>query len=198
MNGLLKKFTFLFLFGIGSLTSIQAEGGYNTTVSKGNVVLIKFSNIQSEVAYIKLIDKDGTQLWSEVVKGATTFNKQFNLAQLPDGEYQIVMTDGDVVHTQGIRKSIDKVYVVSSEVISILKPTTTINNKNLKVTFPQGTTKLKSISFQGEQGDPFFIDEVEYSTDFAKAYNLNKLPQGAYTVILQTDQKTYYKEVILR
>lgn len=198
MNGLLKRITFVLLLGLGSITSIQAVGGYKLTVTKGNVVLIKFNDIQSEVAYVKLIDKDGVQLWSETVTGATTFYKQFNLTQLPDGDYKIIMTDGDVEYTQALKKSINKVYVVSTSAVSFLKPTTTLKNENLKVTFPEGATKLKSVSFQGEKGVAFFTDEVNYKEDFARAYNLNKLARGTYTVILKTDQDTYYKEVELK
>lgn len=198
MNGLIKKFVLAVLIGIGSLVSVQAVGSYTATVSEGNVVLIEFDDIQSEVAYVKLIDRDGVQLWSEVVRGATTFHKQFNLAQLPDGDYDIIMTDGDVVRSQGIRKSIDKVYVINNSVVSILKPVTTLINKKFKVTFPEGISKLKRISFQAEDGTIFFSDTVDYNESFAKAYNLKNLVTGKYTVILKTDQDTFYKEVTIK
>jgi len=198
MNELIKRFLLAVVIGAGSFVAVQAAGGHTITMSEGNVVLIKFDNIQSEVAYVKLIDRDGAQLWSDVVKGTTTFHKQFNLAQLPNGDYDIIMTDGDIIRTQGIRKSIDRVYVINTSVISILKPVTTLNNKNLKVTFPEGISKLKSISFQAENGTIFFSDVVDYNESFAKAYNLKQLEPGDYTVILKSDQDTFYKEVTLK
>jgi len=115
MNGLLKKITLALFLGLSIVTLTQAAGGYNVTVAKGNVVIIKFEDIKSDVAYVKLIDQEGEELWSEVVKGSTNFVKQFNLAQLPDGDYSIIMKDGDIEHTQEIRKSINKVYVVCNQ-----------------------------------------------------------------------------------
>jgi len=198
MNGLLKKITLALFLGLSIVTLTQAAGGYNVTVAKGNVVIIKFEDIKSDVAYVKLIDQEGEELWSEVVKGSTNFVKQFNLTQLPDGDYSIIMKDGDIEHTQEIRKSINKVYVVSTSTVSYLQPETTLENRNLKVTFPEGLTKLISVSFQGKSGGEFFKDEVTYHKDFAKAYNLSGLPGGTYTVSIKTDQDTYYKEVRLK
>jgi len=198
MKGLLKRITLAVLIGLGSLVTVQASGGYNVTVSEGNVVLIKFDDIQSEVAYVELVDVMGEQLWSEVVRGATTFNKQFNLVQLPDGLYKIIMTDGDLIHTQEIKKEINKVYVVNSSTVTILKPEVELKNKNLTVAYPAGSSKLISVSFASENGDLFFSDRVSYEDKFKKLYNLKQLERGDYKVIIKTDQDTYHKSLFVK
>ena len=68
-----------------SFTALDASNGIDATITEGNVVILKFDNIKSKIADVKLIDTDGIQLWSEIIKGATTFQKQLNLGQLPDG-----------------------------------------------------------------------------------------------------------------
>jgi len=195
MKETVKNLALALIFMLPPMILNAADGGYNITISKGNIILISFEDIKSEKAFIRLIDADGFQLWSDVIKNKNIYKKQFNLYQLPEGRYTIILTDGDIIHTQEIEKIIDKVFVIDQATTSVLEPQSYLTNGYFNVTYPDGISKLRQVSFQNEMGDEFFVDYPDYDADFGKSYNLKELIPGTYTVILKTDQDTFYKEI---
>jgi len=201
MKGLLKDISLALILGLTAINTSSASvigGGYSTTEAIGNVVLVTMHGIESKTAYVSLYDAEGEELWSDILRNQSIFRKQFNMGSLPDGMYKIVLKDGDVTRTHEIKKSIDKVYVVSMNSETLLKPETTLVNKRLIVSYPEAVSKVLSVKFIDAFGETFFNDEVEfYNSRFEKGYVVKSLPAGYYTVVIKTSQKTFYKEMTL-
>jgi len=120
------------------------------------------------------------------------------MASLPDGMYTIVLKDGDITHTQEIKKSIDQVYVVSIKSETLLTPETALIKRKLVIAYPEAVSKVEKVSFRGKDGNVFFQDDVAaYTGAFKKGYVVNDLPEGMYTVAISTSQDTFYKQMTL-
>ena len=191
--------TILFL-GVFSLASANSDVRSIKITQYGTTKLsLVMDGISPGVeAKISLEDEKGYVLISEMVKKTSSFGKIFNLKNLPEGEYNMV------VNTQ-TRKTIQPIVLTATDIeIDIKKrkvvfhPVIRQNENFLDVSWFAGRMASVKVIVLNGKGGTVFEDTIKNVIKVEKRYNVAQLGIGNYTVKVRTPYDMYSHELIIK
>lgn len=162
------------------------------TTVEGKNITVYFDQGKSETIAIKIVDKYGFELHSEKVETKNRKSRNYNLEQLPFGVYTLAMESDQKIVYKKIK--IDhRNSTVLSEKISY-KPTTFFENNKWKINLLSLGSDVSIKIFDAEY-ELIFEEKFLNEMVLAKAYDLSKLEYGVYTLVVDTDDKSYSKVI---
>lgn len=117
----------------------------------------------------------------------------YNLEALPEGEYSLVIKNGNTTHEKDIMLSEEKSYLIKESVYTAPVFETSGEGK-LSVRYLNYTGEKVSVSFF-KNSDNFFSDEIDIPASFTKSYDLKNLENGNYGVVLKTGNNSFYYDL---
>ncbi|HEU5291658.1 MAG TPA: hypothetical protein VFU05_13505 [Cyclobacteriaceae bacterium] len=163
------------------ISSVVLAGGIDNPLVPSNMAIVKtntgarvfYSTEKSSKVRIRIYDTDDKEVFSDVIKSKENFSRLYNLKNLPEGEYRVVMEDEN-----GIREELfstrKKVEVLSSIIYSKTQ------QKCLVTFFSQDEADV-SVTLLDKNKKVLASDELSVNGQAAKLFNLEQL-KGPVTV----------------
>lgn len=184
----------LFVSAVASATTTPivtiAQAGYAKKVS---VVLEQLV----APATIWVVDADGILLLEEKTEG-TKFAKVFNLENLPEGSYKVIVTTD--------RKEIIQPIVLDASTLAIntatreeyFAPFIRVREDAIDVMYLNNRLSDVSVAILDEQGAIVYEEAIENVLKVEKRYKTSDLSKGNYTLRVSTPRKDYYHTVAVK
>jgi hypothetical protein len=165
------------------------EKAIETTV-KG-ITVLKFSNVKKGHQY-KIIDDQGTVLYSETIKRNGTFAKRFDFTALNDGSYTLELDkDFEIVITPFIIQSKTATFLENNERV-IFKPVVRTENNQLLIS----QMSLDEEPLQIElyyNGERIIKDQIVGDKILNKVYKLSAQEKGNYYLSMSSGDRSFIK-----
>lgn len=173
-----------------------AKNPYSLSLTK---VLNKTSTTVESVKERELLtikDINGSIIYKEEVRKSMIYPKGFDISSLPDGGYFFELENDKEIKTIPFK-------VDSNQVVFNYEKETTINKPDvfLKKNFIHVNKLAKneepialSIYYVGNnRGTLVFAETIKNTKAIKKTYKIMRPSSGTYIVVINTDNKTYYK-----
>ena len=188
----MKILAFLFLSFFGAVT-----GSNDTNIDPVNTriddqsITVDLSDLTSDVA-VTIEDAFGYNLLFEKLNPSDQKFRKYNLSQLPDGVYSLTLNTYNSFITKKISIKYSKTSLLE-ETISY-KPTQRFeDNKWIVNLFAQGEDV--SVKIFDDNTDIVYEETSRDQQVFSKAYNLENLSVGNYSIQLYVDGRSYFNDV---
>lgn len=156
-------------------------------------IKVTIGNLKAD-AEISISDLAGTTLISETID-KNSFGKLYNLELLPKGTYVVTVQTGLREVEQPL--SIDK-YDINIDVRKrreTLLPFVKLDQKIVNVMMLNKRITDVTVKIIDKNGELLFTDAIGNVVKVEKSYNLAALDRGTYQVIIETPNRTFYREV---
>lgn len=199
MKDLMKKLTILLAalaLNFAAIANDVEPDVRIATIADAKKFSLELANIEAGTTTITLLDNYGIALISDKV-GANTYGKVFNLAKLPAGEYELVITTTNRDIVQPLELTYKGVELDAAQRRVYFAPTILTNKTKLDISYFQGEiTDVEVALFKNS--DLVFSDTFDNIIKVERRYDLSNLPVGIYNLKVTTEYKTYYKEIVLQ
>lgn len=156
---------------------------------------LELANIEPGATTVSLYDSYGTALLTERV-GKNTYGKVFNLANLPTGSYELVITTTNRDIVQPIELGFDGVEMDANRRTVYFAPAILTNKTNLDISYFRGKITDVDVAIY-KNNDLIFQETFDHVIKVERRYDLSSMPKGKYNVMVTTDYKTYYQELVV-
>lgn len=148
-------------------------------------------------ATLLIIDKEGVVLLEERIQ-AGSFSRVYNVENLPNGEYDLVLRTPIREMAQPFTISGQRVKASTGQVTESFLPVVNVGEGYVDISLlTLGATPL-AISFLNHEGDTVFEDKVRSSQKFERRYRTEQLANGHYTIKIETAEKAFYRDLVVR
>lgn len=184
---ILIAFTFILNVKAAEVPSFVASAAENT-------FSINLSYWKAEFVDVRIIDNAGNVLVSE--KLATNENRirVYNLKNLIDGNYKVVVEDQTKVVTQDVTL-FDNTVSTSTNVKNIYKPTSDFKDGVWKLNY-LSLGKDVTVRIADASGEVLFAQYFDNAGTINKAFDLTKLKKGIYTAVVITEDEDYSFDLV--
>lgn len=181
-----------FLFGF---TSNGIAGGIKplATSIEQKTITISIYELKPKEVEVRILDKKGEVLLTELFNTKDFRNRKYNLNNLPDGKYDLEVSD--------VQKTITMTLIIKSDILEIekeeklYKPHSFIMDKkwNLSV---MSLGKDVNVRIIDQRGELVYEDEIKEKISVNRRYNLSKLKKGSYNLYISIDGNSYDQGII--
>jgi len=141
---------------------------------------------------VQIIDVFGTTLLSESVPAKDLISRKYNLKNLPDGAYNMEISDD--------KKILTKKLIIEKDIIAIVKedklimPICYINDNTWTLAMlPFG--KDVTITIHDETGTQLFTESFDNKESVSRKYDLSELEIGQYKMTILVDNKVFEEKM---
>lgn len=191
MTKLILKFMTICLLAVNS---VHATDGKILPLDK-NSVIISFEGWNTNHVEIKFFDQLGKELFVEKLNTKNITAKKYNLKKLIPGNYKITISD-DVKQAERKIMFQDSGILLSEETNMIYKPF--FEQKDDKVMINQLILgNAAKIQIMDDANNVLHEEFVLGENTIAKTFNVDQLPAGYYSFVIQTQGKMFQKTFFL-
>lgn len=151
-------------------------------------------SVLKESAQITIADEYGSVLITEKTN-APSFAKLYNLELLPEGNYKVKVKTG--------QKEVEQILLIDRQTVTVkanlrrefLLPLVKLDQKMVKVMMLNTRITDVTVKIKNESGDVIFTDDLGSVVKVEKRYDVAKLDRGRYQVVIQTPDRTFYRDI---
>jgi hypothetical protein len=166
------------------------------TVADAKKFSLELANIEPGATTVTLYDAKGVALINEKA-GANTYGKMFNLVHLPVGSYELVITTSNRDIVQPLELTFKGVEMDTNQRKVYFAPTILTNKTNLDISYFRGKMADVDVAIY-KDSELFFEESFDNVIKVERRYDVTSMPKGKYSVVVSTDYKTYYKELVIK
>ncbi len=154
-------------------------------------IVLNLGNVTKETITVKIVDAQGDVIYKETVAKVPNFRKTYNLANLDDGSYSLVVTKTTVKTTQPF--AIDGAAIALSDAMQEDKfvPVFGFENDKLSVNYLMQTAGKVSVKIYDNEGKSVLTNNYDSMLALHKRFDTAGLTSGAYFVEVVTADETY-------
>jgi hypothetical protein len=180
----------LLMFAVAYVSAVEPV----ISVSGGKKIALKIDEV-SENTRLVIKDMNGYSFYSEnVEKSSESFMKSFDLTTLPDGSYEIQVEESSKITSYPFSIVNNKVSFSLDDKTISYKPTIRQEDNKVFVSKFNPENKPLSITIYNSNNELVYEETLEGKLELGRIYNFSKV-QGNYTIAIQSDEKTYSKNV---
>jgi hypothetical protein len=153
-------------------------------------LLVQISDAENQKVEVVITDEN-REVYRESFNGKTTIIKRFDLKRLDAGQYRLIIKKEGITTIQPFDVDFTKINVLTDKMETIFKPRVSQKKGKILVSFLATQSTDVSVRIYDNEGITLF-NETYNTTLLQKAYNLDKLPKGAYFVEVNTAVDTEY------
>ena len=158
---------------------------------------VNINNIQNDVVKVSLEGNDGTVYYTEEVSKAARYAKKFNLTQLENGNYRLVVRKNLTRTTQPFELTETGVQLNVSERNEKFLPNIAQKGTSVDVSCLLSNYTNVFVRIYDNEGRLVFEDANYVVFQLQKRYNLTHLPTGAYVMEVVAGDETQYSTLNL-
>ena len=187
-------FTIAALVLISFSTIAAADAPATIYISKAREtkkIVLNLENMSADKVTCEFIAEDGEIIFTDVVETANKTAKQYDLSQLPSGDYTIEVND--LMKIERLNLSISNKNVTLEENVSDItfKPTVWLNEDNTVDFNLLMLGKSATLAIYAPNGEVLKTDRFRKANVASKRYNLNNLEAGEYRVVVFHKGETF-------
>ncbi len=150
-------------------------------------------------AQLRITDLNGKTLYEEDIRGnRVDYRKVINLQKLEPGKYDLFVSLPQQEFRQGLLlTSSGEVLVRPEDRLVYLLPTIRVNEAKVDLDWFAGNEASLKVLLQRANGEVVFEEELEDVYKVQRRYNLERLADGAYVMVVKTPYDTHYQRLIL-
>ena len=160
-------------------------------------VTVNINKIQNDVVNISLETAEGTVLFNEEVSKVARYSKKFNLSQLENGSYRLVVKKNLSKTIQPFELTETGVQLNENERKEIFFPVVIQKGSSVNVNCLTSNYTNMFVRIYDNTGKLVFEDANYVIFCLHKSFNLSKLPAGAYIMEVVAGDETQYTTVNL-
>lgn len=199
MKAFQKTIALALLLAASTLTAFAKDAVPTVTIEKSGYekkisVIIEHLKVPANV---QITSATGSVLEIEATEGER-FAKIFNVSNLEEGKYRVVVItpSNEIVQPFSIKG--DKLELKASEREVFFAPTLSWKNDALDVMMFNNRLVDVKVKLFDEYGNTVFEDSMQNVLKVERRYNLNELNRGKYTVQVETPRKAYFKDIVVK
>ncbi len=180
-----------FSYDLGGGTNVRISAIENT-----KAVVVSLTNVTNEEVTIALEGDQGT-LVTETVKGTPNYCKKFNLINLDNGSYKVIITKKATKTVQPFDLTNQSVVLFETARKELFQPSFNQVGTKLDVNVMLGRYSNIKVNIYDNEGHIVY-DDINYVVMLLhKRYDLSKLPSGGYVVEVIAGDETQYSTITL-
>ena len=196
MKGLIKKTVVMAAMIAAIAVSYANEVSHNESKNEMKTTNLTFANVKSG-AILKIIDKNGFILYKEVIEKEGSYSKEFDLTELPNGNYYFELNkEVEIIEIPfSVSKGIVKFDKQSKKII--YKPVVYFNDSKVfisKMSFDAETMDV-SIYYEGDNKVLKDKNIGKKGNVLGKIYDFTGSEKGTYTVIINNNGREFVNRV---
>ncbi len=174
-----------------SMTFAGGAGSITSVVDGQSIVLSSEEQAMSQVK-VQLTDQEGLVLISEKIELNDLINRKYNLRNLPDGIYDLQITDEEKIITK--RMFIDRESLSIIDESKLIKPRFFVKNNVVTVSLlPFGEKAV--IRIYDEAGSVLIEDSFKNKNAVSKKYDFSGSRIGQYTMVVMIKGEVFRKPI---
>ncbi len=174
--------------GVSSYVKVVSEEGIQA-------IALYIPETNAPKVLIKIKDSENELLFQKRVKVENGYAQKFNLRDLEDGKYQLIISDKQKMVKQAFQITGDNIVLSKSEKTTFIYPTVQYHeSKKLMrvITLDEESVEVNVYDSKGN------IIVTETAIQYAsKPYNLSSLKKGDYTVEVICGEEVYHEVIQL-
>lgn len=193
MKEVIKRSLFILIVFIATQTyanvvdSIIIENNENKS-------MIKIGNLKSGYL-LKIKDEAGMTLHQEIINDHDNYLKSFDMSHLPDATYYFELDNDQEIKIIPILMKDQLPILNRSEEVSIMKPSLKMEGKLVHVQQEALNKQNLEVSIFFEGNELIFEEFFENTLAVNRTYDFSKSPTGEYTIIFNTEGRTFVNEI---
>jgi hypothetical protein len=197
MKNLKIQLSILFLLLLVNLTKADHFIDLEIISSNNHSFIIQLSDIKYDTKCL-LLNQQGKILYKENIAGTGVFQRSIDLAELPDGAYEVQVEDEYKIVTTTLTKSNGKVIPSNENKNIAFKPQVTLKDTQLNVSLLALNDEKLAISIIDEEQNIISEKKLSGSINLGQSFDLSQLNSGYYTIQLSANGKIYNKLISLK
>ena len=157
---------------------------------------LRLENVQNQTNSIQLKDANGITLITEKVVGQAEFGRMYNLENLPEGNYNLVVENDQKVLIQPIIINRRFLTIDKAARKKILKPTIMVKSDLIAINMLHFEKEAISITLENQEGEVVFSNSFKSYGSLNKQLNIRNLPEGNYSFVIRTNAYRVTKDII--
>ena len=150
---------------------------FETTGTK--TIVVHFDNTATEKITVRLIDVKGAEVFTERIQAAAGYSKKYNLKELANGQYTILIESPSRYTTQKVTVKDHIVEVRSEEEKTFFKPFIKQDAKLVDINLMALGNDVE-ITVKDNNGSQVYRTAYQGESRIHKRLNLTQLPSGDY------------------
>lgn len=193
MKTLIKKSVLALFLALG--LNMTAKENFDVVVKDNFMVTVAFDSTTAD-SKLKLEDRNGEILFSEVLGAKPSFKKSLSMEALPQGTYYIVLENSYRVVTTTIEKDNKGLVVVEDNDNVIFKPGYKVEGNVVLVSVTNPTQKEALLHVYDTNGN--VIGSVKDAALVVKqTLDFSKVPAGDYLISVKIGKETFNKTITI-
>lgn len=184
----------LFNTAFSGTTSNQDFASISATT---NSIIVQMNSVAQEAIEVKIVNEEGIIVLTETVKNVKSFNKKYNMSQLLNGNYSMIVTRYAYRTIQPFSIKNGALTMFGADKKEQFVAVFDFQNSSLKINFLlKDYGNIKVTLYDNEGRNLLFNKTYKDALSFHQIYNLSKLPTGIYFVEMTTPQETFYYTIV--
>ena len=173
----------LFTNQLQAETSLQIKYKYEYL----KAFALTLENVENQTNLIQLKDANGITLIAEEVAQQAAFGRMYNLENLPEGNYNLVVENDQKVLIQPIIINRRFLTIDKATQKEILKPAILVETDFIAINMLHFEKGAISITLKNKKGEVVFSNSFKPYGSLNKQLNIRNLPEGNYSFAIQTN-----------
>ncbi|WP_108805390.1 hypothetical protein [Aquimarina sp. Aq107] len=192
----MKRVINLCLIALVIITSsvANAAGRVSVEITNSSMVNVSLTEvIKGEKLFLK--DYYGEVLFNVTLEATPSYQKYFNLGNVPDGVYFVETEAEYEIKVTPLLKNQKGVSLINTSAVTVFKPLVRAENKFIKVMF--NNTEKSPVNLTIYDNDFRVLEEVKGNEEevLKRTYDFSKMPKGEYQFYFALKDRTFIKKV---
>lgn len=154
---------------------------------------VTMQNLEHNTHSIELKDMNGVVLIQEKINQQTEFGRMYNLEELPEGTYRLVVENEQQIIIQPITINRRFLTINRMEQKEIIKPAIKVTMDVIAINMLHFEKEAISFFIKNDQGETIYTDSFNIFGSLNKQLNISRLARGGYDLLVQTNAYTVTK-----
>ncbi|MEL6124487.1 MAG: DUF3244 domain-containing protein [Bacteroidota bacterium] len=197
---LFKTATVVAALFIAFNASAAVENPFSLYVSKAGEakkIVLRLDNMFADKVTCKIYTESGAVIFSDEIYTANKTAKKYDLSQLPQGEYTILINDLMKVEQLDLVVTENSVDFVNPVADITFKPTVWVNEDKTVDFNLLSLGNNVNVSIYNETSEEVYSKSYIGKTTVSKRFNMADLPAGEYTIAVTNGGEVFYNYVTI-
>ncbi|WP_405206927.1 hypothetical protein [Aquimarina sp. LLG6339-5] len=192
----MKRVINLCLIALVVITSsvANAAGRVSVEITNSSMVNVSLTEVvKGEKLFLK--DYHGEVLFNVTLEATPSYQKYFNLGNVPDGVYFVETEAEYEIKVTPLLKNQKGVSLVNTSAVTVFKPLVRVESKFIKVMF--NNTEKSPVNLTIYDNEFRVLEEVIGNEEevLKRTYDFSKMPKGEYQFYFSLKDRTFIKKV---
>lgn len=185
------KFLNLIIVSFLVLTSFTAQAGIIISPKANEkAIIVSFESEIEASLKVTIRDEKGGLIFKDLIQAEKVYGKKYNLKNLKNGVYDVVIEDSQKRTIESIDITSDKIELLAKR--TSFKPAMEFKDNTLDFNL-LAFGKNTSIKIFDDNSDLVFEETIVNQPTICKKYNLSNLKDGLYNIRVDHDGYSYYR-----